>query len=144
MVSGKRNIIMVSKKLTTEERFSDQSRRIRMLEEVFVPMAKTAMEMLTGRNGQPGMAEDMRNIRADVEQLIAAYEKDQEEALRIRKSAFERIEVLEDGQKSAQISQSSEKEIRLLGIKTTSEMKIAIINGVFVFLSGLVAFIASR
>lgn len=55
---------MVSKKLTTEERFSDQSRRIRMLEEVFVPMAKTAMEMLTGRNGQPGMAEDMRNIRA--------------------------------------------------------------------------------
>lgn len=135
---------MVSKKLTTEERFSDQSRRIRMLEEVFVPMAKTAMEMLTGRNGQPGMAEDMRNIRADVEQLIAAYEKDQEEALRIRKSAFERIEVLEDGQKSAQISQSSEKEIRLLGIKTTSEMKIAIINGVFVFLSGLVAFIASR
>jgi hypothetical protein len=108
-----------------------------MLEEVFVPMAKAAMEILTGKHGQPGMAEDLRNVRTDVEELIKAYAADKAETMTIRKDGFARIEVLEN-------RQQVEKEIKLLGMKVSSETKIAIINGLFILMSSLIALFLSR
>lgn len=128
---------MSKRVVTIEERFSDQSRRIRMLEEVFVPMAKAAMEILTGRNGSPGMAEDLRNVRSDLEELIKAYANDKAETITIRKNGFARMELLEN-------RQQVEKEIKLLGMRVSSEAKIAIINGVFVLVGSLIALFLSR
>ena len=128
---------MPKNKLTVDERLNDQSRRIRMLEEVFVPMAKAAMEILTGKQGQPGMAEDMRNVRADVEELIRGQREEKIDTLKIRKNGFERIERLEN-------NQQTDKEIKLLGMKVTAETKIAIINGIFILISSLIAIWVSR
>ena len=108
-----------------------------MLEEVFVPMAKAAMEILTGKQGQPGMAEDMRNVRADVEELIRGQREEKIDTLKIRKNGFERIERLEN-------NQQTDKEIKLLGMKVTAETKIAIINGIFILISSLIAIWVSR
>mgnify|MGYP003440298558 CR=1 FL=1 len=128
---------MPKNKLTVDERLNDQSRRIRMLEDVFVPMAKAAMEILTGKQGQPGMAEDMRNVRADVEELIRGQREEKIDTLKIRKNGFERIERLEN-------NQQTDKEIKLLGMKVTAETKIAIINGIFILISSLIAIWVSR
>lgn len=121
------------KSLNIEERFSDQSRRIRMLEEVFMPMAKAAMNIISGEHGKPGMAEDLRNVRADLEELIKAYAEDKAETMTIRKNGFARLDALENN-----------REIKLMGLKMSAETKIAILNGFFILLSGLIAFLASR
>lgn len=128
---------MPAKKLNIEERFADQSRRIRMLEEVFMPMAKTAMNIISGENGKPGMAEDLRNVRSEMEKLIQAYAEDKSETMTIRKNGFDRLEVLEN-------RQQIEKEVKLLGMKVSAEAKIAFINGMFILLSSLIALWVSK
>jgi hypothetical protein len=113
---------------TIEERLSEQSRRIKMLEEVFVPMAKTAMEIIAGKPGEPGMAEDLRNVRSQLEELIKRQKNDAQETMKIRTDGFTRIEKLE-----------ADKEHRLLGIKVSSETRVSIISGLFMLLSIVIA-----
>jgi len=131
-------------KSRTEERVEEHSRRIKMLEEVFVPMAKAAMEILSGKPGEPGMAENVRNMSAQLTNLTNAYQRDASDTKNIRKDAFERIGKLEGWREKTEGNHQNEKEIKLMGIKTTAETKIAIINGLFVLISGVVAYLFSR
>lgn len=107
-------------------------------------MAKAAMEILTGRNGSPGMAEDLRNVRADLEELIKSQAEESNQSKLIRRDGFQRIESLESWRTYLESNQQAQKEIKLMGMKISSETKIAIINGIFIVLSGLLALWLSR
>jgi len=123
---------------------AEHSRRIRMLEEVFMPMAKAAMEILMGKPGEPGMAEDLRNVRSQLKSLLDAHAEDVKETLKVRKEGFERIEKLEGWKEKIETNKQADKEVKLLGIKTTSEMKISIIGGLFLIVNTVVTYLATR
>ena len=83
-------------KRTVEERLDEHSRKIKLFEDVFVPMAKNANDMLVGKNGQPGWGEEMRLIRVKLEKLLKAYEDSVQETAKIRIDGFDRIKTLEN------------------------------------------------
>ena len=89
-------------KIAAPDRLADHSRRIRMMEEVFVPMAKQAMEMLVGTPGQPGMAENFRQLAKKMDEVLDAQKAEIEQTAKIRTDGFNRIESLEEWQKIAQ------------------------------------------
>ncbi len=129
-----------SKQKTIDERLAEHSRRIRLMEEVFMPMARASMEILNGKDGQPGMAENVRNIRADLEELIQSQKAEQSESRAIRKDGFDRIGSLEDWRRELDMA----TDIKMAGVKMSANTKIALINGLFVLLTGLVTYFASR
>ena len=83
------------KKLTTEERLDEHSRKIRMMEDVFIPMAKNINDLVMGTGGKAGFAEDLRNIRSDLDKLLKAYERAEETTQTMRVDGFRRLETLE-------------------------------------------------
>ena len=89
-------------KTPAPERLADHSRRIRMMEEIFVPMAKQAMEMLVGTPGQPGMAENFRRLADKLDEVLTAQKAEIEQTSKIRENGFKRIETLEDWKKNTE------------------------------------------
>lgn len=110
-----------------------------MLEDVFAPMAKLAMELIVGKPGEPGMAEDMRNVRADLKGLVDAHASERQETVRIRADGFKRLDTLDRWRKQVEDNKQAEKEIRLMGIKVNAETRIAVINGAFILAGTLLA-----
>ena len=123
---------------TIEERLNEQSRRIKMLEEVFVPMAKNAMEIIAGKPGEPGMAENLRNVGTDLKALVEAHAREAEETERLRADGFKRIETLERFRKTQEEQKQEDKDIKLMGIKVSADTKTAFISGLFMLLGILI------
>ncbi len=111
--------------MSAEEQLAEHSRRIKLLEEIFVPMAKTAMEIIMGVNGQPGMAENVRNIQTSVNRAIRKL--DQLDELQ------EQVEVLK-----------ADRQSKILGMQISSSTKIAIINGIFLIMAGVIGYFLKR
>lgn len=109
-----------------------------MLEDVFVPMAKTAMEIIAGKPGEPGIAEDLRNVRKDLKELVDAHAREAEETERIRSDGFKRLDTLERWRKSADEGRQADKDVRLMGMKVSADTRLALINGAFI-LAGIFA-----
>jgi hypothetical protein len=132
---------MVPKTNGNTQQVIDLTRRVQMLEEVFLPMAKTAMEIIAGKDGKPGMAEDMRNVSKTVGELLRSHQEELANTKNVRKEGFARIEQLEAWQKEVKEDKETEKEKTLLGMKVSAETRIAIINGIFILLGGVVGWL---
>lgn len=115
-----------------------------MLEDVFAPMAKLAMELIVGKPGEPGMAEDMRNIRTDLKELVDAHASEAAETQRIRSDGFKRLDTLDRWRKQLDERKQADKEITLMGMKMGADTRLALINGSFILLGIFVTWFLSR
>lgn len=137
-------ILMAHKPVTVQDQINDHLTRIRLLEEIYVPMAKTAMEIIAGKEGEPGIAEHLRNLTKQLTTFIEKQELEMEETRKIRFNGFERIERLEAWRSENEKEKKEKHEIKLMGMKMSSETKIALVNGMFILLSGIIGFFVSR
>jgi hypothetical protein len=113
------------------DQLADHSRRIKMLEDIFMPMAKAAMEILMGKPGEPGMGENVRRLTGKVDNILQAQTEEREEARVARGKIDGRLKHLEDRQDEYDKQAQQKHETRLLGMKVGSDARIAIVTGVF-------------
>ena len=113
-------------RVTNDERLSEHSRRLKMLEDVFVPMAKAAMEILMGKPGEPGMGENMRMLSSKVDEVLEA----QQEAKISRRHIDQDLAQLK-------IQAVQKQETKLLGMKIGADTRRSIIAGLFM-IAGIV------
>jgi hypothetical protein len=127
-----------------EETLSEHSRRLTMLEDVFAPMAKLAMELIVGKPGEPGMAENLRNVNTNLQELVDAHAKDAADTQRIRADGFKRLDTLDRWRKQVEEKKQTDKEITLMGMKMGADTRLALINGAFILLGIFVTWFLSR
>ena len=106
-------------KANIEEKLSEHSRRLTMIEDIFIPMARSALEILVGKDGKPGMAEEMRQVMGEIQRM--------------------RLEI-----QRMTDSQNKNHDVTIAGIKTTAETKIAIINSATVILTAVTTWLLSQ
>ena len=123
-----------------EDRLKEHSQRIKLLEEIFKPMAITAMEIISGKPGEAGMAENLRGLREDFQQLIEAQRQERLETQKIRENGFKRIGDLE----TWRVSVDSAREIKIAGIRMTADTRMALINGSFLLAVAIVTYILNQ
>ena len=123
-----------------EDRLKEHSQRIKLLEEIFKPMAITAMEIISGKPGEAGMAENLRGLREDFQQLIEAQRQERVETQKIRENGFKRIGDLE----TWRVSVDSAREIKVAGTRMTADTRMALINGVFLLAVTVVTYVLNQ
>lgn len=103
-------------------------------------MARTAMEIVAGKNGEPGMAENLRILLGKVETLITDKEQNQTRLQVVEGKVIQAINDVESLRKS----QDVRKDIYLMGMRVSSDTRTAIIGGLFVLLNGVVTYMVSK
>ena len=143
---------MVTKTTTTEKsRLDDHSKRLQALEAAQIHFANQqadiirklsrVSEVLFGSDNpnEVSMKHQVKETNDMVREIKEQFEEAQKETATIRTIGFDRLSELERWRKKIEEGKEVEKEIKLMGIKTTAETKIAVINGAFVLLAAIAA-----